>query len=1258
MAASEAGKDEPAPVSVLAPRVQQQQDEDDVVNGGQQTHRQHLSSALALLPKKDDDDEETTGAIAYGPSYEPSSSTAMVLALPTSTTTYERPSVSRNAFTGLSNQGATCYMNSLLQSMFMTPEFRSGLYRWTLQQQRNGLRRQSEDAQDAAAAAAEDDEPEEDNIPYQLQRLFAKLQLTSQSAISTKALTKSFGWTSDDVFQQHDVQELCRVLFDALERSFKGTVNETLVNDLYQGALKDYVQCRTCGYESSRVDHFLDLSLVIRPFGSDQPIKSVEEALTLFLTPEVLDQENQWNCDRCKTKRDAIKGLKFSQLPYLLSLQLKRFDFDYATMNRIKLPNQVTFPKFLDMNKYVSDDTAGGRGRGSIARKMSMERHELESKDHNEQSQQQSSAAAAPANATGSGRSRRLSSMDETQPSSFGQEEDADFACFDTWSPAFDPEVMIQRSGPHVYELYSVLMHSGSALGGHYYAYIKSLETGKWYNFNDSTVSEITDTELKTAWGGVSNGGYGMRMMHSTCAYMLMYRLVSPENNVNSIADESIPEYLKQKIRADEERIRKLEEERLEMAKKVLVKFYMKGDKPKSVEKSLHIYRTSSLADALKIACDAFVNEPGIVLPSVENVRLRKYNEYNGLLTETFAGKEHMTLSSLGIFPGHQLFIEVKSDAEDWEEYDPFKFQLFVRRFVDPDAPDHTVDSNRMSRCIQVEDDATVGSLCALVERKFSVPTNKHVRLIKKSATTYTATPVKILNKNNEEYTKDLRLKMDLLLTHGTELFFEETTDLLSPSPAEAYFERDANMINVNFKYLNRASELIRIDRRETVMVLKEEISRRIGLAPGQFKLLRGTNTSGVEIKTVNSTLCKLPIGTNNTVFVVEGVPLNMGEYNFRLMLYTPSTASAATVAAPTTNQDAGLTVVNGPSDEADLLDSLALEEVLIQTGKEESELSFVKHMIISEEMEVDEIRQRVWNTLKEKDLLADDSVTPAHIRLRDVRHNTLTRLLVDGRKLNEASELAVYESRSIAAQILAEPESVDYHHRIIEVVYLDRAACRFDPKRRCEVIILKSAEQDARENSWQYIAEEVSSKLLIPSDRLLFARLPYHRDSCDVLEAMNTYEFLPAAQMFGSYDKENEDYQELYMVCDEAIPAQLVSKEERQQIRAFLATKNEEKASAQRAKYANASTSSSYHYQKPKEAALVIRTKTSGEKKGGSNASNSNGGVSIRTTPTARANPVQPVNASSDTDEEDDLEYIGKPEVLDVDMDIFSDLA
>lgn len=40
---------------------------------------------------------------------------------------------------------------------------------------------------------------------------------------------------------------------------------------------------------------------------------------------------------------------------------------------------------------------------------------------------------------------------------------------------AQDPLELIRKNGPWVYELYAVLIHSGSALGGHYYAHIKSL---------------------------------------------------------------------------------------------------------------------------------------------------------------------------------------------------------------------------------------------------------------------------------------------------------------------------------------------------------------------------------------------------------------------------------------------------------------------------------------------------------------------------------------------------------------------------------------------------------------------------------------------------------------------------------------------------------------------------------------------------------------------------------------------------------------
>ena len=56
-----------------------------------------------------------------------------------------------------------------------------------------------------------------------------------------------------------------------------------------------------------------------------------------------------------------------------------------------------------------------------------------------------------------------------------------------------EPILEYIKQGEFVYELYSILIHSGSAMGGHYYAYIKSFEDSIWYNFNDSVVSEIPE---------------------------------------------------------------------------------------------------------------------------------------------------------------------------------------------------------------------------------------------------------------------------------------------------------------------------------------------------------------------------------------------------------------------------------------------------------------------------------------------------------------------------------------------------------------------------------------------------------------------------------------------------------------------------------------------------------------------------------------------------------------------------------------------
>ena len=55
-------------------------------------------------------------------------------------------------------------------------------------------------------------------------------------------------------WQQHDVQELCRVMFDALEKTWGKSGQGELINQLYQGKMKDYVKCLEVSYLSSNIN--------------------------------------------------------------------------------------------------------------------------------------------------------------------------------------------------------------------------------------------------------------------------------------------------------------------------------------------------------------------------------------------------------------------------------------------------------------------------------------------------------------------------------------------------------------------------------------------------------------------------------------------------------------------------------------------------------------------------------------------------------------------------------------------------------------------------------------------------------------------------------------------------------------------------------------------------------------------------------------------------------------------------------------------
>ncbi|KAG1052933.1 hypothetical protein G6F43_004949 [Rhizopus delemar] len=227
-------------------------------------------------------------------------------------------------YVGLHNQGATCYMNSLFQSLYFTNYFRLAVYQ----------------------IPTDNDEPC-NSIALALQRLFFNLQF-SNYAVSTTEVTRSFGWNTVDAFMQRDVQEFNRLLQDNLERKMKGTPAEDSIKRLFVGKMKSYIKCINVEYESSRSEDYYDIQLNVKN------CKNLEESFRNYIEVETLEGENKYMAEGYGLQ-DAKKGVIFESFPPVLHLQLKRFEYDMMRDAMFKINDRHEFPPVIDLEPYLSD---------------------------------------------------------------------------------------------------------------------------------------------------------------------------------------------------------------------------------------------------------------------------------------------------------------------------------------------------------------------------------------------------------------------------------------------------------------------------------------------------------------------------------------------------------------------------------------------------------------------------------------------------------------------------------------------------------------------------------------------------------------------------------------------------------------------------------------------------------------------------------------------------------------------------------------
>ena len=232
----------------------------------------------------------------------------------------------KQKFVGLKNLGCICYLNSLLQIFFHIIPFRESLLNSYCKN-------------------------EVKNVLYQTKYLFTSLKYFDMEYFEPKDFTDNFDNEKLNVKEQMDMDEFFSLFLDKLENRLKGTDNENLIKYFFEiKTSDDLIFFKGCEHHRKKEVSLLSVQLQVK--GKN----NLKESLDSFVEGELMDNENCIFCDQCNKKFPAVKSQSFKKLPRILIFVLKRFEFDAATMEKVKINDQYEFPLELDMTDYLYEN--------------------------------------------------------------------------------------------------------------------------------------------------------------------------------------------------------------------------------------------------------------------------------------------------------------------------------------------------------------------------------------------------------------------------------------------------------------------------------------------------------------------------------------------------------------------------------------------------------------------------------------------------------------------------------------------------------------------------------------------------------------------------------------------------------------------------------------------------------------------------------------------------------------------------------------
>ena len=235
-------------------------------------------------------------------------------------------------YIGLRNFGATCYLNSLFQQLFMMPSFKNSIFSIPIDL---------------------NSEEDKSSVISNLQIAFANLSLSLKKFYPPlpfiQSIKTAFNSEPINVSVQQDSDEFLAIVSDEVEKEAKKKGIEDILSSSFKGTIVNEIFSleKEYPYYSHSDESFIRLTLDIKGH------KSIEDALDYFVKDEVLEGENKYFVEKYNRKISISKRSSIKAMSNNVIIHLKRFEFDYNLFMNNKLNDYIQFPFSINFKKWT-----------------------------------------------------------------------------------------------------------------------------------------------------------------------------------------------------------------------------------------------------------------------------------------------------------------------------------------------------------------------------------------------------------------------------------------------------------------------------------------------------------------------------------------------------------------------------------------------------------------------------------------------------------------------------------------------------------------------------------------------------------------------------------------------------------------------------------------------------------------------------------------------------------------------------------------